>query len=84
MTATARPRPTVGQRLRKTRRDRVWTQHDLARESGVRKVTISRIENDRAHPRPGTARKLAGALGVELRWLVRGAGRKAASAPPAP
>ena len=66
--------PTVGERLREARRRRVWTQEDLARESGVPVVTISRIENDRPEnqPRPSTIRRLAAALRVEPAWLLFG------------
>ena len=66
--------PTIGERLREARRRKVWTQEDLARESGVPVVTISRIENDRQEhqPRPSTIRRLAGALGVEPAWLLLG------------
>ena len=66
--------PTVGERLREARRRKVWTQEDLARESGVPVVTISRIENDRQEnqPRPSTIRRLAAVLGVEPAWLLLG------------
>jgi len=65
---------TVGARVRSARNRRVWTQEDLARESGVPVVTISRIENDRheGQPRPSTVRQLAAALGVEPAWLLFG------------
>lgn len=65
---------TIGERLRQTRMRRVWTQDDLARESGIPIVTISRIENGRheGQPRQSTIRKLAGALGVEPAWLLLG------------
>ncbi len=71
-------RPSIGQRVRKERERRVWSQSDLARESGVQKTTISRIENGHHEPRQDTVRRLAGALGVEPRWLLSGVGRKAA------
>ena len=66
--------PTVGERLREARRRKVWTQEDLALESGVPVVTSSRIENDRQEnqPRPSTIRRLAGPLGVERAWLLLG------------
>ena len=65
---------TIGERLRATREHRVWSQNDLAKESGVPIVTISRIENDRyaERPRPSTIRKLAEALEVEPAWLLFG------------
>ncbi len=65
---------SVGARVRSVRDRRVWTQGDLARESGVPVVTISRIENDRheGQPRPSTVRRLAAALGVEPAWVLFG------------
>jgi len=65
---------TVGGRLRFARNRKVWTQQDLARESGVPVVTISRVENGHheGQPRPSTIRRLAGALGVEPEWLQHG------------
>src|SRR5688500_5010113 len=65
---------TIGERLRQVRNRKVWTQEDLARESGVPVVTISRIENGRheGQPRQSTIRRLAAPLGVEPAWLVYG------------
>ncbi len=62
---------TIGERLRFARDRKVWTQADLAQESGVPVVTISRIENGyhRSQPYPSTLKKLAGALGVDAGWL---------------
>jgi transcriptional regulator with XRE-family HTH domain len=57
------------------RQRRALSQDDLAAASGVPKVTISRIENDRyGPPRPSTLRKLAGALEVDPGWLLFGNG----------
>ncbi len=65
---------TVGERLRVARDRKVWTQEDLARESGVPVVTISRIENGHleGQPRQSTIRRLAAPLGVEPAWLLFG------------
>jgi transcriptional regulator with XRE-family HTH domain len=66
---------TVGARLKRARLRRVISQADLAERSGVREVTISRIENDRyGPPRLGTIRKLADALRVDAFWLATGEG----------
>ena len=67
---------TVGERLRRARLRRVWTQADLARESGIPIVTISRIENGHhgGLPRQSTVRKRAAALGVDAAWLLLGEG----------
>ena len=65
---------TIGERVRRARDRRVWTQEDLSRASGVPVVTISRIENDRPEnrPRQSTIRRLADALGVDPAWLLLG------------
>ncbi len=50
---------SIGARLRESRQRRALSQDGLAELSGVPKVTISRIENNRyGTPRPSTARKL--------------------------
>ena len=65
---------TIGERLRLARNRKVWTQWDLARESGVPVVTISRIENGRQEnqPRQSTIRRLATPLGIDPAWLLFG------------
>lgn len=66
---------TIGERLRSMRLRRALSQDNLAETSGVPKVTISRIENDRyGPPRPGTVRKLADALKIDPGWLLFGNG----------
>ena len=66
----------VGERLRAARMRKVWTQADLARESGIPIVTLSRIENGhhQGTPRQSTIRKLAAALEVDPAWLLLGEG----------
>ncbi len=65
---------TIGERLRLARNRKVWTQGDLARESGVPVVTISRIENGRHEnqPRQSTIRRLATPIGIDPAWLLFG------------
>lgn len=41
---------TFGQALRRRRRERAWTQKDLAIRSGVDALTISHYENHRRYP----------------------------------
>lgn len=66
---------TIGQRLRSARLRQALNQEDLAAQSGVPVVTISRIENDHYDmPRPATVRKLATALTVSPGWLLFGEG----------
>lgn len=60
-----------GQKLRKLRKQRVWLIADLSRESGVHRNIISKLEKDKGGAYPETIRKLASALGVEPRELVK-------------
>jgi transcriptional regulator with XRE-family HTH domain len=52
--------------LKEIRRQKGWSQKDLADSSGVGQDTISGIESGRHEPRPSTLRKLAEALGVQV------------------
>lgn len=63
---------TFGGRLRASREQQIWSQADLARESGLSKTTIVQLEADRDKARPSTIRKLATALGVTPQWLAFG------------
>ena len=58
-------------RLREVRESRFITQDELAERSGVHQVTISRIELGHVEPRFSTIKRLAQALGVEPRELVK-------------
>jgi transcriptional regulator with XRE-family HTH domain len=60
---------TISQRLREERLRSGWSQKDLARESGTNVDTVSGIETGQHEPRPSTLRKLARALGIEVRDL---------------
>jgi transcriptional regulator with XRE-family HTH domain len=57
---------TIGENLKRIRKDRGLSQPGLAERSGVPQPTISNIENDRREPHASTLRKLADAMGVEL------------------
>ena len=63
---------TVGERLRRTRQRKAWTQAELAERAGLKPLTVHRIENGKTHPRLPTVRKLADALGVDPGWLLLG------------
>lgn len=56
--------------LKATRERQFLTQGDLAKRSGVSRVTINRIEHQLLEPRFSTIRKLARALKVEPAELV--------------
>ncbi len=60
-----------GARLRQLRRERAWSQRDLARHSGVSQDTITRLETGQRDAQPRTMRRLAEALGVEPRELMK-------------
>ena len=60
-----------GERLRQVRRERALSQRDLSRMTGVAFDTISRLENGKQDAQPKTIRKLAEALGVEPKELLR-------------
>jgi DNA-binding XRE family transcriptional regulator len=63
---------TLAHNLKLLRTQRGWTQEELARRSGVSRVTISRIENeDEPFPRLETLEKLADALDISLAELFQ-------------
>jgi transcriptional regulator with XRE-family HTH domain len=64
--------PVDTERLRRLRRERALSQRDLARAAGVGLDAVNRIETGRRDALPSTLRKLAGALGVEPRELMKG------------
>ena len=61
-----------GPRLRKVRRAHALSQRDLSRMTGIAFDTISRLETGKQRAQPRTIRKLADALGVEPRELLKG------------
>ena len=65
---------TVGERLRRARKAQQVTQLELAARTGVAHSTVVRIERGLAKPTIETVGKLAGALGVDPKWLAFGDG----------
>ena len=63
-----------GARLRRLRRERALSQRDLSRMTGIAFDTISRLETGKQRAQPRTIRKLADALGVEPRELMKEVG----------
>ena len=61
-----------GARLRGLRRERALSQRDLSRMTGIAFDTISRLETGKQRAQPRTIRKLADALGVEPREVMKG------------
>ncbi len=62
------------ERLKELRRERVLSLRELEEKSGVSYNTIWRIEDGRQGAHPRTIRKLAKALGVDPKELIRGKG----------
>ena len=58
-------------RLKELRRERVLSLRELEERSGVSHNTIWRLEDGRQGAHPRTIRKLADALGVEPKELIR-------------
>jgi transcriptional regulator with XRE-family HTH domain len=63
-----------GPRLRRLRRERALSQRELSRMTGIAFDTISRLETGKQRAQPRTIRKLAEALGVEPRELMKEVG----------
>ncbi len=61
-----------GERLRQLRRERALSLRDLSQTTGVAFDTISRLETGKQDAQPKTLRKLAEALGVEPKELMKG------------
>ena len=61
-----------GARLRELRQEQALSLRDLAEATGVSFDTINKLELGRREAQPRTIRKLARALGVEPRELMKG------------
>jgi len=61
-----------GAKLRMVRRALALSQRDLSRMTGIAFDTISRLETGKQRAQPRTIRRLADALGVEPRELMKG------------
>lgn len=61
---------TLGEKIRKLRRERDWTQAEFVERVGIDKRNVSRYENDQINPSRKTVRKFAGALGVSVEELL--------------
>jgi transcriptional regulator with XRE-family HTH domain len=61
-----------GARLRELRRRRMLSLRELGERSGVAFDNINKLENERRSAQPRTVRKLARALGVEPKDLMKG------------
>lgn len=64
----------IGDRLKNLRIEQALTQRELADKAGVGVNTVNRIELNETEPHMSTLRKLARALEVAPRELVRSSG----------
>lgn len=62
---------TLGSRLRRRRRERGWTQEELALKAGTNQAVIQKIENGKSL-RPRKIDAIAGVLDVNPAWLMFG------------
>ena len=62
---------TLGDRLRKKRREMGWTQEQLAARAGTTQAVIQKIENGKSL-RPRKIEEIAEPLGVLPAWLLFG------------
>ena len=60
-----------GERLRRIRRERALSLRELGATTGIAFDTISRLENGKQDAQPRTLRRLAQALSVEPRELMK-------------
>jgi transcriptional regulator with XRE-family HTH domain len=65
---------TIGGRITRARTAQGLTTAQLARRLGLKTITLSHWETDRAEPRPNRLMMLAGVLGVSPTWLLTGQG----------
>ena len=61
---------TIGQKIRRLRKEKDWTQAQLAEKMGLNMFNINRYENDRVKPRPKLVQKFSEALGVKIDELT--------------
>lgn len=54
----------IGERLKKARTRKLWTQEELAEQAGLSPSTVVNIERDQVEPHFRTIRKLAESLDV--------------------
>ena len=62
----------TGSQLKALRKDRGWTQTELAGKAGIKRTALGAYEEGRAEPRLGVLVRLAHALDVSLDTLVLG------------
>lgn len=61
---------TFGRNVRQARKDKGWTQEQLAFEAGVKRAYLSEVENGQRNVSLDVVEKLAKALGVSPEILM--------------
>lgn len=61
----------IGQRVRAARERKDWRQEDLARESGIARANVARLETGRVVPKLPTLERVARALGLQAADLLK-------------
>ncbi len=67
----------IGDKLKALRIEQALTQEELAAKAGVAANTVARLERNETEPHMSTARKLAQALGIHPRELMKMGGNDA-------
>lgn len=62
----------VGERLRRSREQKRWSQLDVAAKTGISNMSISNYEREERDPSLETLATLAELYGVSIDWLVTG------------
>ena len=62
---------TLGGNVRRLREERALNQSELAAQAGITSIHVGRIERGLSYPHPRTRRRLAEALGVDPKELIR-------------
>lgn len=60
----------IGERIRRERRERLWTQQELADRTGIRRPNIARLERGAGLPNLSTLLKIAVGLELSLNELI--------------
>jgi len=61
---------STGKIIAQLRKEKNWSQTELANESGISRVMIGKYERDEASPSIDAAKKIADSMGVSLDALV--------------
>jgi len=62
--------PTLGERIRKIRREKDWSQTELAERAYIHRKMVCRYETGVSTPSAESLRKIAAALGVTTDFLL--------------